>query len=95
MSDSSDQTMPGPPVFHCLPEFGQIHVGSFVDTVQPSHTLSSPSPLALTLFQDQGLFQGVFSSHETAKVLKPQLQDRSFQTALIPTLKLEQRIVIL
>ena len=50
------------------------NVGSFDDTVQPSHPLSSPSPLALTLSQHQGHFQGVFSSHEMAKVL-----DLSFQ----------------
>ena len=29
--------MPGPPVFYCLLELGQIHIGSFSDTVQPSH----------------------------------------------------------
>ena len=51
LCDSMDQSTPGPPVFHCLPEFGQIHVGSFDDTVQPSRPLSSPSPLALTLSQ--------------------------------------------
>ena len=38
-----------------------------------------PSPLAFTLSQHQGLFLGVFSSHEMAKVLEPQLQDLSFQ----------------
>ena len=76
-----DQSMPGPPVFHCLPELGQIHVGRFDDTVQPSHPLSSPSRLAFTLSQHQGLFQGVFS-YEMAKVLEPQLQDLSFQGAL-------------
>ena len=27
------QSTPGPRVFHCLPELGQIHVGSFDDTV--------------------------------------------------------------
>ena len=37
------------PVFHCLLELGQIHVGSFSDTVQPSHSLPSPSPIAFTL----------------------------------------------
>ena len=74
-----DQSTPGPPVFHFLPELGQIHVGSFDDTVQTSRPLSSPSPLAFTLSQDQGLFQRVFSSHEVAKVLEPQLQDLSFQ----------------
>ena len=71
--------MPGPPVFHCLLELGQIHVGIVSDTVHPSHPLSSPSPPALTLSQHQGPFQGIFSSHEMAKVLEPQLQDLSFQ----------------
>ena len=61
-----DQSTPGPPVFHCLLELGQNHVGRFDDTAQPSCSLSSPSPLALTLSQHQGLFQGVFSSHEMA-----------------------------
>ena len=41
--------MAGPPVFHCLLELGQIHVGSFGDTVQPSRPLSSPSPLGFSL----------------------------------------------
>ena len=79
LRDPMDQSTPGPPVFHCLPEFGQIHVGSFDGTVQLSHPLSSSSPLAFTLSQHQCLFQGVFSSHEMAKVLEPQLQDLSFQ----------------
>ena len=77
-----DQSTRGPPVFHHLPELGQIHVGGFGDPVQPCQLLSSPSPLALTFSQHQGLFQGVFSSREMAKVLDPQLQDLSFQGAL-------------
>ena len=79
LCDPVDQSTPGPSVFHCLPELGQIHVRSFGDTVPPSHPLSSPSPLAFTLSQHQGLFQGFFSSHEMAKVLELQLQDLSFQ----------------
>ena len=39
-----------------------------------SHLLSSPSPPAFNLSQHQGLFQGVNSSHQVAKVLKFQLQ---------------------
>uniref|UniRef100_A0A670HNQ8 Uncharacterized protein n=1 Tax=Podarcis muralis TaxID=64176 RepID=A0A670HNQ8_PODMU len=31
--------MPGTPVFHCLPWFGQTHAGSFENTVQPSRPL--------------------------------------------------------
>ena len=79
LRDPMDQSMPGPSVFHCLPEFGQIHVGSFNDTVQPSHPLLPPSPLAFTLSQHQGLFQGDFSSREMDEVLKAQLQELSFQ----------------
>ncbi|CAI5780787.1 Hypothetical predicted protein [Podarcis lilfordi] len=64
-----DQSTPSTPVFHCLPQSGQTHAGSFKNTVQPSRPLSSPSPspCALHLSQHQGLFQGAFSSHEVAK----------------------------
>ena len=40
---------------------------------------SSPSPPAFNLSQHQGLFKGVSSSHQTAKVLEFQLQHQSFQ----------------
>ena len=68
LCDPMDQSTPGPPIFHCLPELGQIHVRCFDDTVQPSHPLLSPSPLSFTLSQHQRLFQGVLSSHEMANV---------------------------
>ena len=43
---------------HCqLPEFTQTHVQRVGDAIQPSHPLSSPSPPAFNLSQDQGLFQ--------------------------------------
>ena len=44
-----------------------------------SHPLSSPSPPAFNLFQHQGLFKWVSSSHQGAKVLEFQLQYQSFQ----------------
>jgi len=37
--------MPGLPVHHQLPEFTQTHVHRVGDALQPSHPLSSPSPL--------------------------------------------------
>ena len=37
------------------------------DAIQPSHPLSSSSPLAFNLSQHQGLFQRVSSSHQVAK----------------------------
>ena len=48
---------PGLPVHHQLPEFTQTHVHRVGDAIQPSHPLSSPSPPALNLSQNQGLFQ--------------------------------------
>ena len=47
----------GLPVHHQLPEFTQTHVHRVSDATQPSHPLSSPSPLAPNPSQHQGLFQ--------------------------------------
>ena len=53
------------------------------DAIQPSHPLSSPSPLVLSLSQHQGFFQWVGAGHlMVAKVLKLQLQHQSFQWIL-------------
>ena len=59
--------------------FTQTHVHCIGDAIQPSHPLSSPSPLAFNLAQHQGLFKWVSSSHQVVKVLKFQLQHQSFQ----------------
>ena len=40
-----DSCTSGSSVFHCRPEFAQIHVHWVSDAIQPSHPLSSPSPL--------------------------------------------------
>ena len=64
---------------HYLPEFAQTHVHRVSDAIQPSHPLSSPSPPALNLSQQQGLFKWVSSSHQVDKVLEFQLQHQSFQ----------------
>ena len=71
--------MPDFPVLHYLPEFAQIHVCWVDDAIKPSHPLSSPSSLALSLSQHQGLFQWVSFSHLVAKVLELKLQHQSFQ----------------
>ena len=42
-----NHSMPGLSVHHQLPEFTQTHVHRVSDAIQPSHSLSSPSPLAL------------------------------------------------
>ena len=70
-----DCSTPGFPVLHCLLEFAQ----NCVHWVQPSHPLSLPSSLALSLSQHRGLFQWVGFSHQVVKVLELQLQHQSFQ----------------
>ena len=52
-----DCSMPGLPVHHQLPEFTQTHVCWISDAIQPSHSLSSPSPPTLNPSQHQGLFK--------------------------------------
>ena len=79
LCDPMDCSMPGFPVHHQLPQFTQTHVHQVGDAIQPSHPLSSPSPPTFNLFHHQGLFQGVSSSHQVAKVLEFQLQHQSFQ----------------
>ena len=79
LCDTMDCSTPGLPVHHQLPEFTQTHVHCVGDAIQPSHPPSSPSPPAFNLSQHQGLFQGVSSSHQVAKVLEFQLQHQSFQ----------------
>ena len=78
LCDPMDCSMPGLPVHHQLPEFTQTHVHWVGDAIQPSHSLSSPSP-AFNHSQHQGLFKWVSSSFQVAKVLEFQLQHQSFQ----------------
>ena len=73
-----DCSTQGFPVHHQLLELAQTHVHWVGYAIQPSHPLSSPSPV-FSLSQHQGLFQWVSSSHQLAKVLKFQLQHQSFQ----------------
>ena len=65
--DPMDCSTPGVPVHHQLPEIAQTHVHWVGDAIQPSHPLSSPSPLTFNLSQHQGLFQWVTSSHRWPK----------------------------
>ena len=59
-----DCSMPCLPVCHQHPEHAQTHVHWDSDTIQPSHPLLSSSPPTFSLFQHQGLFQWVGSSHD-------------------------------
>ena len=74
-----NNSIPGLPVHHQLPEFTQTHVHRVSDAIQPSPLLSSPFPPAPNPSQHQGLFQWVNSLHEVAKVLGFQLQHQSVQ----------------
>ena len=53
-----DCSTPGLPVHHQLLELAQTRVHRVGDAIQPSHPLSPPPSLALSLSQHQGLFQG-------------------------------------
>ena len=44
LCDPMNCITPGLPVHHQLPDFTQTHVHQVSDAIQPSHSLSSPSP---------------------------------------------------
>ena len=46
LCDPMNCSMPGLPVYHQLPEFTETHVHRVSYAIQPSHSLSSPSPPA-------------------------------------------------
>ena len=73
LCDPMNRSTSGLPVHHQLLEFTETHIQGVSDAIQPSHPLSSPSPLAPNPSQHQSLFQWVSSSHEVAKVLEFQL----------------------
>ena len=82
LCDPMNQSIPGLPVHHQLPELAQTHVHRVSDAIQPSHPLLSPSPPPFNISQHQGLFRWVSSSHQVAKVLEFQLQHQYFQWIL-------------
>ena len=79
LCDPMNRSTSGLPVYHHLPESTQTHVHWVSDAIQPSHPLSSPSPPAFNLSQNQGLFKWVSSSHQVVKALEFQFQHQSFQ----------------
>ena len=56
LCDPMDCSTPGLSGHHQLPEFTQTHVHWVGHAIQPSHSLSCPSPPAFNLSQHQGLF---------------------------------------
>ena len=71
--DPMDCSTPGFPVLHYLPELAQIHVHWVVDTIQPSHPLSSPSPPAFIFLSIK-----VFSSESALHIRWPNYWNFSF-----------------
>ena len=53
LCDPINRSTPGLPVHHQLPEFTETHVHRVSNAIQPSHPLSSPSPLAPNPSQHQ------------------------------------------
>ena len=79
LCDPMDCSTPGSSVLRSLLELCSNSCPWVGDAIQPSHPLSPPSPLALSLSQHQGLFHGVGSSHQMAKVMELQLQQQDIQ----------------
>ena len=79
LCDPMDCSILGLPFHHQLPEFTQTHVHWVGNDIQPSHLLSSPSPLTFNLSQHQDLFQWLSSLNQVHKALELQLRHQSFQ----------------
>ena len=75
-----DGSTPGLPIHHQLPET-QTHVHRVGDAIQPSHPLSSPSPLDFSLSQHQGYYLIIF----IGEILK---RPWALKLALYPTHKI-------
>ena len=69
-----DCSTPGFPGLHHLPEFAQIHVHCFGDTIQPSHPLSPSSPAFHTLIPSIR----VISSESALRIRWPKYWSFSF-----------------
>ena len=59
-----DCSMPGLPILHCLLEFAQTRVHWASDAIQPSHPLSSLSPLP-SIFPSFRVFSNALALHVT------------------------------
>ena len=78
LCDTMNHSMPGLPVYHQLLEFTQTHVHRVSDAIQPSHPLSSPSPLDSNPSSIR-----VFSNESTLRMRWPKC--RSFSFSISPS----------
>ena len=74
--DPIDCNTPGFPIHHHLPELAQTHFHWVDDAIQPSHSLSPPSP-AFDLSQHQGLL-----NESVLHIRWPKYQSFSFNISL-------------
>ena len=80
LCDPMDCSVPGFPVISYLSKFAQTHIHQVSDAIQPFQPLTSPSPLAFSLSQHQGLFLGVSASHQvTTKTPQTLQKDKKTQ----------------
>ena len=75
LCDPMNRSTPGLPVHHQLLEFTQTHVHQVSDAIQPSHPLSSPSPIPPSI--------RVFSNESTLRMRWPKYW--SFSFSIIPS----------
>ena len=80
LCDPMNCSTPGFPVHHQLPEFTQTHVHRVCDAIQPSHLLSSSSPLAPNSLMSS---IRVFSNESTLRMRWPKYW--SFSLSIIPS----------
>ena len=73
LCDPMDCSTPGFSVHHQLPELAQTHVHWGGDAIQPSYPLSTPSPPAFNLSQNQ-----VFSNESVLRIRWPKYWNFSF-----------------
>ena len=73
LCEPMDCSMPGFPVHHQLLKLAQTHVHQVGDVIQSSHPLSSPSPPAFNLSQNQ-----VFSNESVLRIRWPKYWNFSF-----------------
>ena len=74
LCDPMDCSTPAFPVHHQLLELAQTHVHRVSDAIQPSHSLSSPSPPACSLFP----CIRVFSKESVLHIMWPRYWSFSF-----------------
>ena len=75
LCDPMNSSTPGFPVHHQLPEFTQTHAHQVSDAIQPSHPLSSPSPIPPSI--------RVFSNESALRMGWPKYW--SFSFSIIPS----------